>query len=226
MDIIILAGGKGTRLKKIIGDIPKVMVEVNKKPFLFHTLEYLSKYPINNVILSVYYNHEYIRKVVGDSYKNMKIIYSVDDNELGTGGAIKHALEYTKENDIIAINGDIIADVDLNKLYSTHKEGKNYTTLTTKLLKNYDRFGTVIIEDNKVIEFKEKGYQKEGNINVGFYVINKEYFENNSKNIFSIEKDFFEKEALKKKIGIYQYNGKFLDIGTPEDYKKASEYLN
>ena len=89
MDVIILSGGLGKRLRSIVKDIPKTMAKVNERPFLEHTLKYISQFDVQNVILAVGYKREYIKKYFKEKFLNMNIIYSEETEPLGTGGAIK-----------------------------------------------------------------------------------------------------------------------------------------
>lgn len=227
MDVIILAGGRGTRLKDITKDIPKVMVEFNKIPLLEHTFKYLEQFKVNNIILAVGYKSEYIERYFGDRYNGMNIIYSRENEALDTGGATKQAITYSNEENVIVMNGDLILNVNLEELYNTHiNQDGIEATLTIKEMQNYSRFGTVISNENIVQEFKEKEYMKIGDINVGVYVINKEKFiQENTEKIFSIERKYFKKLAKSGKIYVYRYNDVFLDIGIESDYNAAKLFF-
>lgn len=229
MDIIILAGGLGTRLKNVVNEVPKVMAPVEGKPFLEYTLEYLNKFDINNVILAVGYKYEMIQNYFKDKYKKLNIKYSIETEPLGTGGAIKKAMNYSNEEDIIVINGDIIIKINYNDFYLKHKNKKENNMnnmIAVKKMKDFSRYGIVELDENNYVSnFKEKQYTKEGYINVGAYILNIDSFKNIKENVFSIEKDYFEKIVDKNKILSYQYDDIFLDIGIPEDYNKAKDYL-
>lgn len=229
MDIIILAGGLGTRLKSVVNEVPKVMAPVEGKPFLEYTLEYLNKFDINNVILAVGYKYEMIQNYFKDKYKKLNIKYSIETEPLGTGGAIKKAMNYSNEEDIIVINGDIIIKINYNDFYLKHKNKKENNMnnmIAVKKMKDFSRYGIVELDENNYVSnFKEKQYTKEGYINVGAYILNIDSFKNIKENVFSIEKDYFEKIVDKNKILSYQYDDIFLDIGIPEDYNKAKDYL-
>ena len=138
MDVIILSGGKGTRLQEVVKDIPKTMAEVNNKPFLEYLLEELKKYHVKNVILAVGYKKEIIKSYFGEKLDKINIIYSEEEKPLGTGGAIKKALELSNKEDIIVINGDVFQDVDLNKLMNFHKAKNAEVTITLKYMENLD----------------------------------------------------------------------------------------
>lgn len=226
MDIIILAGGLGTRLKNVVNEVPKVMAPVEGKPFLEYTLEYLNKFDINNVILAVGYKHELIKKYFKDKYKKLNIKYSIETEPLGTGGAIKKAMNYSNEEDIIVINGDIIIKINYNDFYLEHKNKKENNMIAVKKMQDFSRYGIIELDkDDYVSSFKEKQYTKEGYINVGAYILNINNFKKIKEDVFSIEKDYFEKIVDKNKILSYLYDDIFLDIGIPEDYNKAKDYL-
>lgn len=227
MDIIILAGGLGTRLRSVVSDVPKVMAPVNNKPFLEYILEYINKFDFENVILAVGYKSEIIENYFEDKYKKLHLIYSKETEPLGTGGAIKKAMSYSKEENIFVINGDIIAKIDYNKFFENIKDNSLKNVIAIKEMTKFSRYGIVEIDEKGIVKkFKEKQYTEKGYINVGAYILNKKNFTNIPEEKFSIEKDYFEKIVDKKTISTYKYDGIFLDIGIPEDYEKSKTYIN
>lgn len=216
MTAIVLAGGFGTRLKSVLNNVPKPMADINGKPFLLYLFEILHKYNITTVILSVGYKQEIIKNYFNDKYKNISILYSCEDTPLGTGGAIKKALELVEiDKNVLVINGDTFFDINFETFFNSNK---NYNlSLCIKPMKNFDRYGSVKIKENKIISFLEKKPIKEGYINTGIYCINKNIFKNIKEKIFSFE-TFLEKQ---KDIYCYIDDGYFIDIGIPEDYEKA-----
>lgn len=227
MDVIILSGGLGTRLKTVVKEIPKTMALINEKPFLEYTFKYLEQFKIENIILAVGYKKEYIKQYFGNKYNKINIYYSEENNPLGTGGAIKQAFSYSKEDNVIVMNGDIYAKVNLSELMNKHIETQSQVTIALKEMENFDRFGIVEFDKDSIItKFKEKEFTKKGFINVGIYAMNKNIFHGlHLGKTFSIENDFFSKYTDKIKHSAYFYNGDFIDIGIPEDYKKLQELL-
>ena len=227
MDVIVLSGGFGTRLKDVTNGKPKTMVDVNGKPFLCYLLDDFIKYDVKNVILAVGYKKEYIEKYFEKGYKNINITFSEEDEPLGTGGAIKKALGYSKEDDVIIMNGDVYSDVNLKELMNNHKNSKKETTLTLKYMENFDRYGVVEFNEQKIItKFEEKKPKEKGYINVGVYVMNKNVFDNiDVGDVFSIERDFFGKYVRNSDFNAYLYDGEFIDIGIPSDYKKVIDIV-
>lgn len=227
MDAIILTGGKGTRLKSKIKDIPKTMADINGIPFLEYTLNWLNRERIENVILAVGYKKEYIKNYFGEGYKGIKIIYSEEDEPLGTGGAIKKALERSNNNNIIVMNGDVLARVNLLEMYKKHIKTNATMSIAIKEMKDINRFGTVKIRnDNRIIEFNEKKFSSRGYINAGVYIMKKDIFNNKiNQESFSLEDEYLAKYVAVDKIYAYKYDGNFIDIGVPEDYEKVKEIL-
>ncbi|MDN5337920.1 MAG: D-glycero-alpha-D-manno-heptose 1-phosphate guanylyltransferase [Thermotogaceae bacterium] len=224
-EAIVLAGGLGTRLRSVAKDLPKLMVDVNGKPFLEYVLSYLEKEGIERVILSVGYKWETIFEYFGNKFKNLELVYSVETVPLGTGGAIKLALEKTQGDEIFVLNGDVYFGINLAELYSYHKEKKSNLTLALKEMRNFDRYGVTEIDANgRIIKFSEKMYRTYGLINGGRYVIDKKFFMSfNLPDKFSIEKDFFEVYYNDYKFYGKKFDNYFIDIGIPEDYEKAKK---
>ncbi|MCF8423380.1 MAG: nucleotidyltransferase family protein [Bacteroidia bacterium] len=230
-EAIILAGGFGTRLQAVVKDVPKPMAPINNEPFLNYIFPYLKHYNIEHVVLSTGYLSEKISEYYKNEYKGIKISYTKEVNPLGTGGGIRLALEKCFTDNVLVLNGDSFFDVDLNSYYKQHSILKSNCSLALRSINNAARYGTIKLDDTFVIKaFKEKdNVELPGLINGGVYILNRELFLNETEeNItFSIEKDFFEKRIDQLKILGFEYQGYFIDIGIPEDYKKAQiDFLN
>ncbi len=224
---IILAGGFGTRLQSIISDLPKPMAPVNGEPFLNYQLRYLKHYGIKNVIFSTGYMAQAIRSYYGNEWEGLAILYSHEENPLGTGGGIRLALEKSNEETNLVLNGDSFFDVNIFHFFRVHGADTSRSSLALRRIQNAARYGTIELnQDNEIVSFHEKhGIEKEGLINGGIYLLEKTFFIENTpagKN-FSIEKDFFEKHAGKKELKGYESEGYFIDIGIPDDFKKAQD---
>jgi D-glycero-alpha-D-manno-heptose 1-phosphate guanylyltransferase len=226
LEAIILAGGFGTRLQKVVNDLPKSMALVNDKPFLEYLLNFLTGQGIDKVILSVGYKREIIREYFKDRYRQMAISYAVEEEPLGTGGGILNAMEMVEGKFAFAMNGDSMFRIDLNAMQQLHERSCADLTMALRFLDDTSRFGTVRIDGHKrVTGFYEKMTGSEaGYINGGVYLINKDFLTSSAfGKKFSIEKDCFEK--CFRESGIYGYpaKGYFLDIGIPEDYMTAQD---
>ena len=226
MEAIILAGGFGTRLQKVVNDIPKSMALINNRPFLEYQINYLKKYNINRIILSVGYKKNIISDYFKDNFNGIEIVYAVEDKPLGTGGGIKNALKFLKSDFAFILNGDSLFNVNLTDFYNFHKNNKSKISIALRCLDDVGRFGSVEINNNnEIINFAEKKDRKgKGYINGGIYLFDKKYFLNlDMPEKFSIEKDFFEKIIKKEKVFGFLSDDYFLDIGIPDDFIKAQD---
>lgn len=224
-EAIILAGGMGTRLQSVVSDVPKPMAPVNGKPFLFYLLNYLNSEGITRVIFSVGYKHEIISSYFGNRFKNIEIIYSIEDQPLGTGGAIWLALQKCTQKHLIILNGDTFFPVPLHALKKIHAAKKAETTIALKKIDDAARYGTVCLsEDSFISSFKEKNEASEALINGGIYCLNKPAFlKRNFSQKFSFEKDYLETRVSNRIFAGHVFNSYFLDIGIPDSLKKAGE---
>lgn len=220
-ECIILVGGQGTRLKSVVQNIPKPMADINGKPFLEYLLHYLNTQGCNHVVLSVGYKHEIIADYFGNQYFNIKLDYAVEEEPLGTGGGIKNSLQLITQDDFFLLNGDSFFDVNLAQLSDFHFFKQSAITLSVKEMHNVDRYGTLTIKDNKILSFNEKQPIEKGFINAGVYVVSKQVFKDISMQKFSFEKDILEANISKLPFYAFESDGYFIDIGIPEDYKKA-----
>jgi D-glycero-alpha-D-manno-heptose 1-phosphate guanylyltransferase len=229
MQALILAGGFGSRLQSVISDVPKPMAPVAERPFLEHLLDHCLQFGYQEITLSVGYKAELIIQHFGETYKGVKLKYTVEKEALGTGGAIRFALENSNPETVWTIlNGDTLFSCNLYELHKFYKEKNAEMSIALKRMQHFDRYGLVCCdEDKRVIAFLEKQYADEGLINAGVYMFKagllQQHFENLCK--FSFEKDFMEKYL--KALNIYgiELSGYFIDIGIPEDYQKANKDL-
>lgn len=223
VEVLILAGGLGTRLKSISGDIPKPMMPINGKPFIQILIDKLNKLDFNNINISISYNPEYFLNHFNES----KINFIIENEALGTGGAIKYAVSKIKEFDyLLVLNGDTLFDIDYNQMLMKHKINEADITIASKIMEKPYRYGTLDIGNNRITRFKEKEEIASGVINCGIYLISKSALSSlpiQSK--FSFETEYLEKNTSNLKIIPYISDNYFIDIGIPKDYKKANEYL-
>ena len=163
MEVIILAGGLGTRLRSTIGnEIPKCMAPIDGKPFLWYLLKYLTRYKVSHVVLSVgHLRHVIINWIdkYGEEFP-FTFNYSVEETPLGTGGGIKQAFSKCIGKDVVVLNGDTFFDVDLDDLYNKHYLASAAISLALKKMKNFERYGQVLVDsvDHHVKTFCEKQY--------------------------------------------------------------------
>jgi D-glycero-alpha-D-manno-heptose 1-phosphate guanylyltransferase len=224
MEVIVLAGGLGTRLRSIVNEVPKCMATVAGQPFLYYLLKYLSKYSeIKKVILSVGYLHEVIFEWIaqnGDKFP-FEFDFSVEETPLGTGGGIRLALEKIENDNVLILNGDTFFDVDLNKFGNNTNSA---ISIALKPMRNFNRYGTVTLDNTDIIRsFNEKQYCSEGLINGGVYMFDKSKCDLTLlPEKFSFETEVLQREVPKGNLMCFIEDGYFIDIGIPEDYARAN----
>jgi D-glycero-alpha-D-manno-heptose 1-phosphate guanylyltransferase len=229
MKAIILAGGFGTRLKKVVTDVPKPMAPVNGRPFLEILIKRLIHFDISDIVLSVGYKQEVIRNYFADGTSiGASIAYSAEGLPLGTGGAIKAAMMAFPADRYLVMNGDSFFDHDVEELLTYHQTKKAIITLALAEVADKSRYGSVEINATGVISrFAEKGAGGPGTINAGVYVIEREIMTLFPGDVCSFENDVLQKIIGKRLFGLRQ-QGFFIDIGVPEDYRAfcASHNVN
>jgi D-glycero-alpha-D-manno-heptose 1-phosphate guanylyltransferase len=199
------------------------MVGINGDPFLTYLLEFLSYQGIGEIVLSVGYKAEAIREHFRNEYRNILIKYAHEDRPLGTGGAIKNALQMASGQDVFVLNGDTLFPIDMKRLFDYHRSKSSSATLALKAMTHIDRYGTVSISDEgRVVGFHEKCSMKSGLINGGTYVIRCDVFDGvNLPDNFSFEVDFLQEQYEQKEMYGLAFNDYFIDIGVPDDYERA-----
>jgi len=217
---IILAGGLGTRLKSVSGDVPKPLVEVSGKPFIYYIMDNLINQGITHLILAVSYKSDIFLSEIGEEYKGVKVSYSVEDSPLGTGGAIKQALSFCNSSDVLIVNGDTYLEIDFQALYKSHEETKSFISMALVNMDDVSRYGSVKLKEGKIVGFSEKGESGQGYINGGTYLVSSIHLELPN-DAFSFE-DTILKGSFSK-INPFLCESYFIDIGIPSDYYKACE---
>ncbi len=227
-EAVILAGGVGTRLRSVVYDLPKCMAPVAGKPFLYYVIRHLQKQGIDKIILSVGYKSEAITEFIQKQYSRFDFKFSIEEEPLGTGGAIKLAVKESSSKDVLILNGDTLFAFDAVKLFASHEANIADCTLSLKPMYNFERYGVVELNNDHIItSFKEKQFYETGLINGGVYALNVTTFlKEDLPEKFSFEKEYLEKFFNKRKMyGVIQ-DEYFIDIGIPEDYRRAQIELN
>ena len=174
LEAIILAGGKGDRLGALTNETPKSLLPVGSRPFLEYVLDYLSEQGISRVIFALGYQHEKIQFHFGERYKGLKLSCTVEEELLGTGGAIRLALGLARTEHVMALNGDTLFKVPLDGMLQLHHDTHADLTIALASVDDVSRYGQVLLDDHKVVGFKEKDTTGSGYINGGLYVLHKE----------------------------------------------------
>jgi D-glycero-alpha-D-manno-heptose 1-phosphate guanylyltransferase len=227
-EAIILAGGFGTRLKHIVNDVPKPMAPINDTPFLSYLMKKLSNIGIKHAILSTGYLHEKIESYYNNSFEGVKISYAQEIEPLGTGGAIMFSLDKTTTENVLVLNGDTLFDIDFEYFDTFFQTKETMLAVALRKLDDVSRYGSVSVNNNlKIISFVEKNQTfGEGLINGGIYLLNKNWLKSlHLPKTFSFEKEVLEKLYKENDFYGLPFNNYFIDIGVPEDYKRAQQEL-
>lgn len=226
MKAIILAGGLGTRLRPLTDEIPKPLLTVKGRPIIEHAILNLKKHGIKDIILSVGYRAEKIKEYFGNGEKwGVNISYFVEDEPLGTGGALKAAARGISET-FVAINGDNLADFNWREALGEHAKNKTKITLFLYPVEDVTKFGIVRLDGNKVIDFVEKPAVERAPSNLnnaGGYIFEPDALDILPEGVSSIEKDCFEKLASLGAIGAARHESQWYPTDTLEKYKHADD---
>ena len=218
MKAIILAGGRGKRLRPITDKIPKPLIPINNKPLIERTIKYLKKYGITEIIISTGYKSKLIEKFL-KTKKNFEceIIFSIEKTPLGTGGAVKKALKFVHDESFLVINGDIITNINLQKILNKSN------TIAANELKT--KFGTMNIKNNKILKFNEKDDVVNIWMNPGIYHLSKD-LEKIIPKKGSLEGDVFPKLARKKTLNVIKFkNVLWYSIDSHKDIEECSKEI-
>ena len=228
MKAILLAGGKGTRLRPLTIHTPKPIVPIFNRPFLHYQIDLLKQVPeIDEVILSLNYQPRRIEEMFGDGADlGIKIRYVVEPAPLGTAGAVKYAGDSLTES-VVVFNGDVLTEIDLGAVIRLHRERRARATIVLTPVDNPTAYGLVETDaDGNIRRFLEKPKPEEittNHINAGIYILEPDTFDRIPSDVaWSIERSYFPSLIERNDTFVaYIYNGYWIDIGTPEKYTQV-----
>jgi mannose-1-phosphate guanylyltransferase len=226
---IVLVGGEGTRLRPLTSDVPKPAVTLVDRPFLAYVVEWLAAHGVSEVVLACGFLPDVLREALGDEEERagITIAYGAEPEPLGTAGAIRFAAEALGErleDRFLALNGDVLADLDLSALVRAHEERSARATIALHQVEDSAAYGLVRRDGSgAVLEFLEKtGESVPGEINAGAYVLDRSVLDLiPAGRAVSIEREVFPRLVGE---GLYALllDGYWMDIGTPDRYLQAS----
>jgi D-glycero-alpha-D-manno-heptose 1-phosphate guanylyltransferase len=226
-EAIVLAGGLGTRLRSAVPELPKCLAPVGGRPFIGYVTEYFQREGIEKFIFALGYKSAYFDAFFQAAFPKGGYEISLEDEPLGTGGAIRQACGMAKDKTVLILNGDTFFRIGLEALADFHGSREAQCSLCLKPMQDFNRFGVVELgEAGRVSGFREKQYYRRGLINGGVYALDRGAFlDEEWPRVFSFEKDYLERGTERRLFGLVQ-ESYFIDIGIPEDYRRIQEEFN
>ncbi len=225
-DVIILVGGLGTRLREAVPDLPKPLAPVAGRPFLAHLLDRFAAAGMKRAILATGYRAEAIQGVVGTQWHGMAIAYSQETERLGTGGALRLAARLLHGGGAHVVNGDTWLDYDPRALEAAMDAQGADIGMALAHVDDLARYGAVVVEGGRVRRFTEKGGTGAGQINAGAYCFTAAGLAAlPDRPAFSLEEDVLVPAARAGRVAAFGDTGAFIDIGVPEDWRRAQQLL-
>jgi len=221
---VILAGGKGTRLRPITYEIPKALIPVHGKTLTEHLFDLFKKYDIKEIIMAVGHMKEKIEEHFTDGSRfGIKLSYIEENEPLGTAGPLKLGKNMLTETFIVS-NGDELKDINIEEMYQLHKESNALATIALTTVDDPSKYGVARLSGSKILEFVEKPRKEKAPsklINSGFYIIEPEVIDLIPKGFTMLEKDIFPKLAKRGRLFGYPFSGQWFDTGNIERYERA-----
>ena len=221
MEAIVLAGGLGTRLRRVVPDVPKAMALVSGRPFLEIVLGTLARKGFGRIVLALGYKAECIERHFGAGYAGMVLAYEIERSPLGTGGALRQALRQCRSDHVYVLNGDTYIDLEVDAIEAQWQRHR-LPIIVARDVPDTGRYGRLDVAGESVVGFAEKGRSGRGLINAGAYVfpaaIAGEFPDDRA---FSLENEFLSDAVVRLPVQFFVSRGHFIDIGVPEDYARA-----
>ncbi len=230
MEVIILAGGLGTRLRAVVPDLPKPMAPIRGRPFLEYQMDFCIAQGATRFILSVGYKRELIEQHFANKYGACDIAYAREETPLGTGGGLLLALEQASSDNVIVVNGDTFFDVAFNALQAHHTTHQASATLALRQISHNDRYGEVVLNgEQEITRFTSEPSGRVGLINGGVYMLDRAATLDLGwlpGDVVGLEQEMFPAllQRKRKMVGLLA-SGLFIDIGVPQDYERAASLL-
>ncbi|MCE5215182.1 MAG: NDP-sugar synthase [Methanobacterium sp.] len=225
---VLMAGGKGSRIRPLTLSRPKPIIPVANRPLIEYVVEKIRNSGCNELVVTLSYLKNQIKNLLKKDYSEMNIRFSVEKTPLGTAGGVKKAAKYLDDT-FFVLSGDVLVDLDLDKLLAFHKKNKSLATMLLTTVDNPSHFGIAVMDDtNKIIRFLEKPSPE--NVfskiaNTGTYVLEPEILDyiNTEKSEIDFSKDIFP-QLIEEKAGIFGYvlDGYWNDVGRPKTFLQAN----
>lgn len=226
-EAIVLAGGLGTRLRSEVPDLPKCMAPVGGRPFIGYLTDHFRRAGITRFVFALGYKSTAFDEFFRREFPDGGYAVSIEEEPLGTGGAIRQACTIAREKTVLILNGDTFFRIGVDELAAAHGAHRADCTVCLKPMKDFDRFGVVELDtEERVRGFREKRFAHEGLINGGVYALDREGFlDSGLPGVFSFEKDYLERSLETRRIYGLVQDEYFIDIGIPEDYRRVQQEI-
>lgn len=223
----MLAGGLGTRLRSAVSDLPKAMAPIAGQPFLAYLLRFLEEQGIERVVLAVGYRREAIRARFGSRYRALELLYSEEEQPLGTGGALLQALEQVRGAFAYVLNGDTFLRLNYQVLRQALELAPDAPlAVALRRIADASRYGAAVVANGRIQGFTARGSNMPGLINAGCYLVARDIFERYPMpRKFSWETDFLEPRAAELRPVALECDAPFIDIGVPEAFEQAQTLI-
>jgi D-glycero-alpha-D-manno-heptose 1-phosphate guanylyltransferase len=217
-EAIVLVGGLGTRLRSVVSDVPKAMAPIAGQPFLTYLLQFLEAQGIQRVILAAGYRNEAIRDFFASRYQGLELVYSVEEEPLGTGGGLQKAMPHVESAYSFVLNGDTFLRLNYRAMAAA-LDGRPDAQLVVALRRVPDasRYGAAVVVRGRIQGFTARGTEMPGLINAGCYLVARDIFERfPMPSKFSWEEDFLQARIREVAPIAFECDVPFIDIGIPE----------
>jgi len=221
MKVILLAGGFGTRLSEYTDTVPKPMVQIGDKPILWHIMNFYAQYNHKNFYIALGYKGEVIKKYFSKISEKWEINLIDTGQKTLTGGRVKRLQKFIGKETCMLTYGDGLANINIDNLLSFHKNHGKLVTVSA--VRPPGRFGAIKLNDDRVIDFKEKSKTDEGWINGGFFVIEPDFFNFIDGDDTYLEREPLERAVKEKELFAYKHEGFWQCMDTKRDMKNLEE---
>tara|TARA_Y200000002_G_scaffold125417_1_gene102955 strand:+ start:6889 stop:7593 length:705 start_codon:yes stop_codon:yes gene_type:complete len=227
MKLLILAGGKGTRLKSTVPDLPKVLAPINNKPFLDLQMRNWLSQGVSSFVFLLHHDAEIIKQYIVSQYAELvskKLIeFVVEPYPLDTGGAIVNAVRKLQiSENFLVTNADTWIDAGFQEVWKSVSPAIGIIKVS-----DISRFGEVNFKGNKIVSFEEKNNKSnEGYINAGIFLFNDIHFNSWNQHVFSLERDFLPSLVANNELVAVKLKSNFMDIGIPSDYNRFCDWIS
>lgn len=220
---VILAGGRGVKMRPLTYEVPKPLITVAGKPVISYAIEMLRDAGIRDIIIAIGHLGNKIKEEVGNGKKyGVNITYSEETKPLGSAGAVRNASSFLQRKPFIVMNGDVLSEMNLTELILFHQEDKFTATMALSTEPNTKGYGVALLRGERIVSFiKQDKKQTTQLVNAGVYVMNPSIFSYIPENGGATLEDVFVRLASEGKLAGYTFDGPWFEVSTPENYERA-----